>query len=388
MGWSIFSCMEFWNLNNWLLRLGLVVFIAVLLAAAPAVPPQNPENHPQIVSLGPPQTVRTVDSRVCVHTRLTDEVQEWPIQKTFQMVREMGAATAVEYFPWAYVEREEGVYNWWHPDRIIRHAENQGIRLIARLGFIPDWARPETANGNYMNDELAEKYAAFVGAFAERYAGRVDHIIIWNEPNLNIEWSGEPADPQRYTRLLKLAYTAAHNANPNVIVLGGALAPTNEPPHGAGGWNDIDFLNELYEAGAGAYFDALAAHVYGFTSPPQADPGLNFRRLELLREVMVEHGDLETPIFVTEGGWNDHPRWAYAVRPGQRIAYTLDAYAYAQENYPWLETFCLWAFRYPLPTNGYPDYFTLISVEFDAKPIYTVLQAYARGWKMPEWYVN
>ncbi|MBZ0309417.1 MAG: beta-galactosidase [Anaerolineae bacterium] len=381
--------MGFWKLNNWLLRLGLAVLILVLLAAAPSIPPQNTYNRLQKVSLGSPRTVQTADPRVCVHTRLTDEVQEQPIQKTFEMVREMGAATAVEYFPWAYVEREEGVYDWWFSDRIIRHAENQGIRLIARLGFTPDWARPQNANGNYMNDRLAEKYAVFVGAFAERYAGRVDHLIIWNEPNLNIEWNGEPADPLRYTRLLQLAYAAAHAANPDVVILGGALAPTNEPPNGAGGWNDIDFLNELYEAGAGDYFDALAAHVYGFTSPPQAAPAsekLNFRRVELLREVMVKHGDENKVIFVTEGGWNDHPRWQYAVRPGQRITYTLDAYAYAAEHYPWLETFCLWAFRYPLPTNGYPDYFTYVSVLFDPRPIYTVLQAYAHGWDMPAWY--
>ena len=25
---------------------------------------------------------------------------------------------------------------------------------------------------------------------------------------------------------------------------------------------------------------------------------------------------------ITEGGWNDHPRWTRAVRPGQRIANT------------------------------------------------------------------
>jgi hypothetical protein len=173
------------------------------------------------------------------------------------------------------------------------------------------------------------------------------------------------------------------------LVLGGALAPTNEPPRGAGGWHDVDFLQEMYAAGA--VFDALAVHVYGFTQPPEAEPGyleLNFRRVELLREVMVENGDEDKKIYVTESGWNDHPRWKYAVTPGQRIAYTINAYRYAEENYPWMEKLCLWAFRYPIPTNSYPDYFTLVSLEFDPKPIYTALQAYARGWEMPEWYID
>src|SRR5690606_2759941 len=103
-------------------------------------------------------------------------------------------------------------------------------------------------------------------------------------------------------------------------------------------------------------------------------------------EVMQQYDDGDKPIYITEAGWNDHPRWAYAVRPGQRIAYTLDAYAYSAEHWPWLESLCLWAFRYPIPTNSYPDYFTFVSPMFDPKPIYQVLQAYARGWEMPLWW--
>jgi len=52
-----------------------------------------------------------------------------------------------------------------------------------------------------------------------------------------------------------------------------------------------------------------------------------------------------------------------------------------------LQALCLWAFRYPAPTNSYPDYFTFLSPLFDPKPIYDVLQAYARGEEMPEWWL-
>lgn len=367
--------------------------ILALLAAAPnPLPRSQPEYTREKVSLGPRQHVQTVDPRVCIHTRVTDEVEEGKIKKTFQMVRELGASWVVEFLPWAYVEKEPNEYDWAHPDRILRHIENQGLKPIVRLGFVPDWLRPpkeeRNQNVNYLTEEAFDHFVRFVAAFVERYRGRVDTIIIWNEPNLNIEWAGQPVDPVGYVELLKRAYQAAHLANPEITVLGGALAPTNEPSHGAAGWNDIDFLNEMYLAGAAPYFDGLAAHVYGFDQPPQADPGyekLNFRRLELLREVMVRHGDGDKPIYVTESGWNDHPRWIYAVRPGQRIAYTLDAFAYAAEHWDWLKVLCIWAFRYPTPTNSYPDYFTFASAQFDPKPIYEVLQAYARGWEMPEW---
>ena len=99
---------------------------------------------------------------------------------------------------------------------------------------------------------------------------------------------------------------------------------------------------------------------------------------------MTEYGDVKKPVMITETGWNDHPRWAYGVRPLQRINYTLDMFTYTAEHYPWLEQLCLWAFRYPAPTNSYPDYFTLVSPTFDQKPIYEAIQAYARGREQPQ----
>jgi hypothetical protein len=338
--------------------------------------------------------VQTTDERLCVHTRVTDEVDEGKIQETFRMVREMGAPWVVEYLPWAYVETAPDRYDWGHPDRILRHIQNQGLRPLIRLGFVPDWLRPPKderyTNANYLTPRAQAEFVDYVGDFVRRYRGRLGGVIIWNEPNLNLEWSRDGADPAAYTDLLRRAYQAAKDADPDLLVLGGALAPTNEPPRGVGGWNDLDYLNEMYEAGAAPYFDALAAHVYGFTAPPQAEPSpeaLNFRRLELLQAVMQRHGDGDKAIYITEGGWNDHPRWIHAVRPGQRIAYTLEAYAFTRQNYPWLKTLCWWAFRYPAPTNSYPDYFTFLSAQFDPKPIYEVLQAYGRGWPYPSWWL-
>ncbi len=43
------------------------------------------------VELGPQQQVVTANAKMGVHTRLTDEVEPWKIQRTFEMVREMGA---------------------------------------------------------------------------------------------------------------------------------------------------------------------------------------------------------------------------------------------------------------------------------------------------------
>lgn len=335
---------------------------------------------PTPITFGSPQTVVTTAPILGVHTRLTDEVEEWKIQRTLQMVREMGASWIVEFFPWAYYQSEDGSVAWEHPDLVIGHAKANGLKVIARLGYTPEWARPPDSPLTYLDRNAYDDFASFAALFAERYKDSVDYIIIGNEPNLSFEWGYRQTSPQDYVELLAAVYPAIKRVDPEMIVLAGALAPTIEPEGSPWATNDLVYLQGMYDAGAAEYFDGLAVHAYGLTFPADAEPGpeiLNFRRIELVRQVMVENGDEATPIYVTEAGWNDHPRWTMAVKLGQRIQYTIDALEYARENWPYVKTLAIWAFRYPAPTRSYPDNFTLVTPEFVAKPIYDALKAYS-----------
>ncbi len=336
------------------------------------------------LQVDPPQTLETEKPHLCVHTDLIHEVDEWKIQRSLQLVREMGASTIVEFFPWAYVEGTPDSYDWAQTDRIIRHAQNQDIRIIARMGLVPQWARPDDTPLNTLPREADEAFAEFIRIFAERYAGIIDHIIIWNEPNLAFEWGFGDFTPERYVDLLRVVYPLAKQGNPDVIVMAGALAPTLEPATSDNGLNDILYLERMYEAGAGAYFDALAVHTYGFNQPTQADPAfdaLNFRRAEQLRALMQTYGDTQKSVYITESGWNDSPTWVYGVRPAQRIAHTLQALRIVEDDWDWAEVLCVWILRHPTPRNSYRDNYTLITPEFRIQPIYDALQAYARGWQ-------
>jgi hypothetical protein len=354
----------------------LVRLMLALIALRAIAPPHV------LVVLDPPQHVITANPLVGVHTRLTDEVEEWKIQRTLRMVREMGSPWVVEYFPWPYIEPAKGDYNWSHADAVIKHAENQGVAVIARLGWVPEWAREKETTFTHLDAAHYDDFADFVASFAARYRGRMDHIIIWNEPNLSFEWGYRPVDPEEYAEMLKAVYPCAHAANPDAVVLAGALAPTLEPEGSPAGLNDLLYLERMYEANAAPYFDALSAHAYGLTQPPDAPPtpdALNFRRVELLREIMIAHGDEDKPVYVTEAGWNDHPRWAHAVRPAQRIEYTTDAYEWARQHWPWCRCVAMWAFRYPSPTYNYQDYYEFVTTDFEPRVIYLEVQAYTRG---------
>ncbi len=345
------------------------------------------------VVIGPPQVVQTEHPITCVHTRLTDEVDEWKIQRSLELTREMGATTIVEFFPWAYIEAAKDQYGWGHTDQVVAHAQAQGLTVIARLGMVPEWVYPPSNDSqkqvtlNYLTPDHFQDFADFVEAFAARYRGRVDNLIIWNEPNLAFEWGYQPVDPAEYVEMLKVVYPAAKRGNPDVTVMAAGPAPTLEPVGSPFGMNDLEYLKRFYAAGGAAYFDAMSIHSYGLKFPPDDPPApdvLNFRRVELIHQLMIENGDGQKPVYITESGWNDHPRWTKAVRPSQRITYTIDAFKYAEANWPWVKRMCIWALRYPAPTNSYPDYYTLITPDFTLKPIYEAIRAWARGETPPD----
>ena len=349
-------------------RLALLALALAILQPAPI-----------LIMPGPQQVVQSTHQILGVHTRLTDEVEPWKIQRTLQMVREVGASTIVEFFPWSYYHAEDGGIAWEHPDLVINHASAQGLTVIARLGLTPGWARPPDTPLNYLDADAYEDFASFAAAFAERYAGQVTHIILWNEPNLSFEWGYRKTPPEEYVDLLKIVYPAIKAVSPDTEVLAGALAPNLEPADSPWAYSDLDYLAGIYEAGGADFFDGLAVHVYGLTFPALSKPSesiLNFRRVELMREVMLAHGDETTPIHITEAGWNDHPRWTLAVSPSQRIQYTLDAVEYAEANWPYVETLAFWAFRFPAPSKSYMDNFTMVTPEFVAKPIYDTLKEF------------
>jgi hypothetical protein len=350
---------------------GLVGLVCLRLLASEQLP---------LVPIGPPQAVRTTNDLIGVHTRLTDEVEEWKIKRTLQLVREMGARWVVEFFPWAYLEPRRARFSWEHSDMVIAHAAAQGLSLIARLGWAPEWARPAQSAPSLLPDESFASFAQFCARFVERYGTTVRHIVVWNEPNLAAEWGFQAPSALRYARLLENTYTAVKAVSPTTCVLGGALAPVPQQLSSPDAACDLKFLRELAAAGGLEHMDAFAIHAYGWREPAADAPAedkVNFRRAELLRTLLEDYGYQEKPCFITEAGWNDHPRWAKAVSPSERIRQTLRAYALAKAHWPWCQAVAMWAFRFPWRQNSYLDYYAFVTPDFAPRAIYRAVQQYA-----------
>ncbi len=284
-------------------------------------------------------------------------------------------------FEWRQIEGvAKGVYDWSEADRIVKASAANGIKIIARIDFEPDWARLDKAHNGPPDNY--QDYADFISVFANRYKpgssiGTVDAIEVWNEVNLNREWGNQPINPQQaadYVRLLTLAYRAAHAANPNIIVITAGLSPTGVQT--ADAEDDAKYLQWLFDAGlkGGVNYDVLGAH--GNTQAPCVACDLNslpafgdasfyFRRIEQLRGVQVKNGDGDRQIWLLEFGWTAdkvHPNYAwFAVDEDTKASNIVQAFQYAKQHWsPWIGVMTLWTLADPTWTPDREEYWWAI----------------------------
>ena len=180
-------------------------------------------------------------------------------------------------------------------DRLVGDATSDGIRVIMFADSTPCWAssapaallrkcvpeRPSKASSWPPSNPA--NYATFVAYLAQRYGTNLAAIEVWNEPDqANEDYFAGPEKPQRYAAVLRAAYPAIKQANPNMPVLAGSIV----------GANGV-FLKALYAAGIKGYYDGLAVHYYTLT----------LASLRSIREVQAANGDT-TPLWLTEFGWS------------------------------------------------------------------------------------
>ncbi|MFW6136281.1 MAG: O-antigen ligase family protein [Chloroflexota bacterium] len=238
-------------------------------------------------------------------------------------------------FVWHEIERHQGERDWSAPDRMVAAVRRfPELKLVAVLEDDP--AVPP---------ENPDRFAAFAAAFAERYGDHVAAYQIWDEPNLAANWGGGPVSPAAYADLLARTGRAIRAADPEALILLAGLAPTTET--GPENLSEVRYLERLYEAGAGRWFDMVAAKAYGFDSGPgdsRVDESvLNFSRVLLLRQMMVEHGDEGKAMWVSHWGWNALPEgwdgpasiWGETDEATQ-ASWTAAALERARREWPWV----------------------------------------------------
>jgi hypothetical protein len=226
------------------------------------------------------------------------------IDKAVDTASELHAKLLRTDAPWALIEPRSGAQVETAAlagvDRLLADAASRGIRVVLTVDTTPCWASSAPAvvlekcvpgqlsAANAWPPRNPADYAAFVAYLARRYGSSLAAIEVWNEPDQsNEDYFAGPEKAQRYAALVRAAYPAIKQANPNVLVLAGALVG----PNGA-------FLRALYAAGMKGYYDALAVHFYTLT----------LAAVRTIHEVQLANGD-DTPLWLNEFGWSScYPR--------------------------------------------------------------------------------
>ncbi len=342
-----------------------------------------PPSHTKIIPdssnfpLSPQPSV--LSPRYAVHTLYLDDT-------TARLAAEAGFDTIVQVFPWRDLNPERGRITWHAADDMVQNAQQYGLNLVVRLDMPPDWAKRDVTTGVPFD---LPAYADFVTAVASRYQGFILGYIIWNEPNLAAEWSrsggnlpdhynryeGWVADPVDYVGVLGVAFQRIRQADPNALVIGGGLAPTNENSPRA--LDDRLFLEQMMEGGAAACLDVLAVHDYGYGLSPDsgrtAQNGLNLARITYLHDILLNY-DVTLPIWITELGYTINPGDHPAVSAQRQAEYLIRAQRRVAAEWPWVELFTVWNLVYGRPAADEMSGYSLIEPDGTPRPAYFAWQ--------------
>jgi hypothetical protein len=143
-----------------------------------------------------------------------------------------------------------------------------GRQAVGLLITTPGWATdtgigPGVPQGLYLpTDDPNNLWANFVRTIVARYAGRIDHWTVWNEPEIplgspDMTWGGSTED---FIQLLRVTYTVAKETNPNAVIHMAAVTHWHNE-HWFGQFLDA-LVADRNAAANNYYFDVATLHLY------------------------------------------------------------------------------------------------------------------------------
>jgi hypothetical protein len=226
-------------------------------------------------------------------------------------------------FNWSSVQPSQGSFDWDVADRFIGRLAFRGIRSVPFVWGNPGWVTGSAATPPLDSAADRQAWQDFLKAAVARYGPGggywangyrqqfgadatplpIQSWQVWNEPNLAKYFAPNPS-PGKYAQLLRISHDAIKSQDPQArIVLAGMVGYTDTKA-----WQ---FLDALYRVGAvKPYFDAAALHPYG------SDLERVRNAFQQFRAVMTQHGDSETPLWVSELGWGSAPPDRFGINKG------------------------------------------------------------------------
>jgi hypothetical protein len=313
--------------------------------------------------------------------------------RTIEAVQESGFGWVRFQLEWHQFERTPGGWDPLPMDRKIDQAHDAGLQILIVVTKAPEWALDPSGQQFLADWGTFENFMRFV---AERYRGKVQAWEVWNEQNLAHEMHGYVRISD-YVELLRAGHDGIRAGDPNALVVFGGLTPNgvNDPTIAI---DDLLYLREIYAWENGRiteYFDILGVHLNSTHNPPDTmwpdnpstqqgwndDESFYFRRAEQLREVQLQYGDAETPMWITEFGWtteNQAPGYEYGVNNSEQdvAEYLVRSLQIARQVWDFVTGAFVWNLNWSTLANPEDEIYpwSALNGDWSPRPAYEALR--------------
>jgi len=322
---------------------------------------------------------------------------------------DLGLRWVKQQVRWEQMEPQPGQIDWRVLDFVMPSAQKFGIKMLLSIVTTPEWAREPEANLERHGPPAdPQSFVDFVAAILNRYPGQIHAIEVWNEQNLDREWTSvHGLNAGKYVELLRAAYQAIKTIEPGIIVISGALSPTGVDD-GRSAVDDFTYMERQIEAGLLDWADCVGAHHNGYNVSPDyryldipddptaifTGPFTNRHHSWSFRSTLegyaqrIRVAGLDTKLCVTEFGWPSSEDLGGA-RPGfefsldNTLAEQAEWIPKAMTNmeawgFVWLAI--IWNFNFG-PQAGYAVTndnvpYSLIGPDFTFRPAYDSIRAW------------
>ncbi len=227
-----------------------------------------------------------------VHNGLWGPIKQ---DQAFATYASMGVTSFRQTILWPWVEKQKGQFTYGpeltYMDTYFRTAKAKGMAPLLLLSY----GNAFYDNGGMpLSIEAQDGFARYAGFVATHFKGVVKHYEVWNEWSIGMGSRGlfTRGDPIAYTRLLIKVRAALKAVDPDIVVVGGAIAHF-----------DTVWSNLLFNAGAVSSMDAYSVHPYNFPDVPE-NAILWLDTLQTMAKLFT--GGRELPFYISEIGWPNH----------------------------------------------------------------------------------
>jgi hypothetical protein len=288
------------------------------------------------VTMDPRGKIEGIDDFVCPNPRPAPATFGYGIQSNWPvgdiglfntiMAEQLKMDWTKAQVRWIDFEPEQGkneLYKWQLLDAFTADANQKGLNILYGILDAPAWTRSVNEPGLLGPPDDYNEAKRFFQKVAARYKGCVQAIEVWNEMNLDREWTipSRKIQASDYVQFLDAVVPAIREIDPSTIVLMGALSPTGAnitEGNITKVIDDLTYMDQFVAAGGPQRVDCIGIHLNGYNMPPDKrhdegfnDPTAKFRgpfdsphpSWSFKSTLEEYHKKTNMPICATEFGW-------------------------------------------------------------------------------------